>query len=631
MDCCFNIIHYCRWLVCLSLFAFALPLQAQINGQESYTPHFDYFVDKGADLSFEDILALPENAFQQAPKAGYVGGYNRYVHWLRFTVPATDKGERLILRTLPSYTDYLTLYVPNQDGTYTRHIKGESVEDWQLKTDDAFIFELTGQTQAREVYLRTQSTNTNTIVATLFTLQGYWSSLYLDQTWAGVFIGLLLTFLLLSISPRRWREDTLFAYYFLFIVASLLVFLSTQRWLLLVPNSWRSWVSLMPQCTTLLYMLALSLLYYKLFRFEQSRYWRWLTHSYQFTIFIGVIALMIDLYVEYMPYFMVTSIAYLSWITLIALCQAIQRYRDSGMALFVVVFGFSGIIGTALSLSGIVSGGAFLIYSYTAGTLASILVLQSIISRRLNNIEKDRLALQLEHQHTLELIELERQEKRQKAQFVSMLSHELKTPLSVIQMGIGQPNLSASGHRYIQDAIDNMSRIVDRCSILEKVEDEVMTRIETLELHHELEQWLTNLGPNERINYHPSKSTLLVKTDADWLKVILNNIFDNAIKYRAVGSAIEIKTWQQDNQIFLEVSNICAHNELDPDRLFEKYYRSPSAQKESGSGLGLYIVKQLVKQLGGDIRCQLSDSSHQPTAYKVSILLWLPSDPSASS
>ncbi|MCZ2720969.1 sensor histidine kinase [Marinomonas sp. 15G1-11] len=613
------------WLIISFASLISSSLYATFDGQNSITPRFQFYVDQSGQQVFDDIIHLPEASFEHAPDAGYVGGYNRFVHWLRFTVPASDKaGETLILRTYPTYTDTITLHMPNSvPSLYTHMLNGEQVENRDIKTDKAFIFEFTSTTEPRTFYLSTQSTNTNTIVATLYNKYGYARALRIDYLLSGLFIGLLVTLIFLNLGYTRWSIDKVFRYYLLFVISSLLVFLAINRFLFL-PSEWRTLESQLPQATTLFYMWSLALLYHALFEFNKHRLQRILSYTYQLLSFIGIITLVYGVYVEYMPWFMMSTIIYLIWITYIAFMQALKRYRDSGLLFFAVVFGFTGILGTALSLVGILSGGMVLLHSYTAGTLASILVLQRIMSSRIREFEKNHMALQLEKNHIQDLVTRERQEKEKKAQFISMLSHELKTPLSVIQMGLNQPTLSTIGHRHVIQAIKDMSVVIDRCSILEKVEDKVNTRFQIIEMVEFLNVLISQTQAKERINSYFNTSQHLIESDPDWLKVIINNLLDNALKYSPDQSMIDISTHSFSNRACIKITNITELGLPNTEKMYDKYYRGKSAHSKTGSGLGLYIVKQLSLQLNASIEYQATSNLDETNIHKVTMILCLP-------
>lgn len=575
---------------------------------DTFPPQFEYFVDATGTHNIDTVSQLPDGAFQSAPRAGYVGGYNRNIHWLRFTLPASESaGEPLFMRVMPTYSDFITLYLPDnarEEEGFIEQRSGELVEDWNNKADRAFTFKFPSAERPRTLYLRLESRNSAMLVANIYTHQSYLRAIQIDNLLSGAFLGLLLTLLGINISHGKWRVDVSFRRYLVFILASLTTFISNNGWLAMwAPSEWRSWVIFMPQVTTLLYILALALFYHSLFRFSRQRspFSFWISHSYLFIAGLGFIALWLDFYIEYMPTVMSVTIVYLIWITAIALGRVIDQKGEARLLFLASALGFSGVLGTALSLNGLLSGGVWLMYSYTGGILASIVVFQGIMGRRIQQMEKQHLRAVVERQHAETIAMRERHEKEQKAQFISMLSHELKTPLSVISLGISQENPSRNARNHVQQAIGDMSRIIDRCAVLEQVDGEVQTRKETVELVSIINILIHISRAEQQVRWQPQAACVQIESDPDWLRVILSNLLDNALKYNHQSEKVDIILSESADRILIEVSNWTSDPLPDGDRVFNKYYREKSARKRSGSGLGLYIVKQLVNQLGGSI------------------------------
>jgi two-component system, sensor histidine kinase LadS len=106
------------------------------------------------------------------------------------------------------------------------------------------------------------------------------------------------------------------------------------------------------------------------------------------------------------------------------------------------------------------------------------------------------------------------------------------------------------------------------------------------------------------------------------MRVVLGNLIDNALKYAAPGSQIELvadsDTHLGQAGIRVDVSNLPGPAGLpDAKQVFKKYYRSAGAQGKSGSGLGLYIASGMASVLSGHLR-------YQHTADMVRFSLWIP-------
>jgi len=92
-------------------------------------------------------------------------------------------------------------------------------------------------------------------------------------------------------------------------------------------------------------------------------------------------------------------------------------------------------------------------------------------------------------------------------------------------------------------------------------------------------------------------------TDAKLLRVILGNLIDNAAKYAAPGTPIDITVSQAEGLRVRVTNAVGAAGLHDPDRVFEKYYRAPQAHQFTGSGLGLYIARRMTERPPATLSC----------------------------
>ena len=107
------------------------------------------------------------------------------------------------------------------------------------------------------------------------------------------------------------------------------------------------------------------------------------------------------------------------------------------------------------------------------------------------------------------------------------------------------------------------------------------------------------------------------------LQIVLSNLLDNACKYGqpAERISLELTHWllnERPGWRWRISNSISLVDAPEANRLFEKYYRSPQARRQSGSGLGLFLVKGLVDLMEGTITYELKDE-------RVTFEIWLPS------
>jgi signal transduction histidine kinase len=116
------------------------------------------------------------------------------------------------------------------------------------------------------------------------------------------------------------------------------------------------------------------------------------------------------------------------------------------------------------------------------------------------------------------------------------------------------------------------------------------------------------------------------------LRIVLDNLLSNALKYAAPGTPIVVYAEQtRKNGVagqLLRVQNQPGAAGLpDAARVFEKYYRSPGARQQTGSGLGLYLVRSIANLLGAEVAMQVhlaADSgADAPAADVLSFSVWL--------
>lgn len=205
-----------------------------------------------------------------------------------------------------------------------------------------------------------------------------------------------------------------------------------------------------------------------------------------------------------------------------------------------------------------------------------------------------------------------------KDDFISMASHELRTPLSVIrgyaEFAREAPELSKETKDYILK-IDISTKELD--SLVADILD--VSRIEQGRMSFEF----AKINPSETIDQVISSLTLSAKEksldisfdkskikgteqiniDVNRFKQILVNLVGNAVKYTNKGE-IKVSQYEEDNRLYIRVSDTgMGMSEEERKRLFEKFYRIRTKETENirGTGLGLWITAQMIKEMGGII------------------------------
>jgi signal transduction histidine kinase len=127
---------------------------------------------------------------------------------------------------------------------------------------------------------------------------------------------------------------------------------------------------------------------------------------------------------------------------------------------------------------------------------------------------------------------------------------------------------------------------------------------------------------SNRIDYRAAKKQCVINSDTQMLGMIIDNLIDNASKYSPPDSRVQVSLTRhlrsKERGLRLSVSNEPGDAGWpDPMRLFGKYYRSAHAQRQTGSGMGLYLISGLAKMMGGGI-------DYMPGKGRIRFVFWLP-------
>lgn len=201
-----------------------------------------------------------------------------------------------------------------------------------------------------------------------------------------------------------------------------------------------------------------------------------------------------------------------------------------------------------------------------------------------------------------------------KNNFVSLFSHDLKTPIAKIQaicdrllMATPAPEIQAGLqslrqesmelHRYIQSIL-RVSRIESSDFRINKEPADIN------ELVFKVCQQLRPLADNKRIKIETNLEPIFaIEVDPTLIQEVILNLVENAIKYSPVGSAVMISSREVGDQVIVTVTDAGPGiPDGEVSRIFEKFYRGTGhSLSTKGSGLGLYLVKYFVELHGGRV------------------------------
>jgi signal transduction histidine kinase len=242
-----------------------------------------------------------------------------------------------------------------------------------------------------------------------------------------------------------------------------------------------------------------------------------------------------------------------------------------------------------------------------------------------------RQALERERGRAEALAELE----RARREFMQIASHELRTPLTVIRgyaslleegsLGV-MPPLARQARHTLLDKSSEMRAYVERMLLLARLEDGAAPpQMAAVDLRRVVTDAVDRVRPQVELKHGTlemdlAPAPLTVLGDPERLATAVDNLLQNAVKFSDGPPRIEVSGNRQNGKIHLVVKD---HGIGIPaaarTRLFEKFYRveTPELQNVVGTGIGLYLVRQVVEGHGGQV--EVDSQPGEGSAFEIDL------------
>jgi len=232
-------------------------------------------------------------------------------------------------------------------------------------------------------------------------------------------------------------------------------------------------------------------------------------------------------------------------------------------------------------------------------------------------VEARTAELRRAEQSMRKALEAEKELNALKSRFVSMASHEFRTPLSTIMSSTdliarytgedGRDKVDKHITR-IRAKVRGLTAMLNEFLSLEKLEQGLVRcnpeEVDVVHLCIELIEELRALAkPGQEVHYDHGGDERLVHQDRQMLSNVLSNLMGNAIKYSPEGGRIDLRTGIVGGRFTVTVADQGIGIPLeDQQHLFERFFRAANAFTVQGTGLGLNIVRRYLDLMGGSIR-----------------------------
>jgi signal transduction histidine kinase len=313
--------------------------------------------------------------------------------------------------------------------------------------------------------------------------------------------------------------------------------------------------------------------------------------------------------------------------------------RGGVIATFIVSFiAIWGTVATHDSSADLTLGQSLLLLQSFIGIMAAtFMTMAAVVSEREQTQKQEQQLLQ-------KAALLTKQRARLKAlnmakdEFISIASHQLRTPATGIKQYLGMLLESYAGkltkrqHEFVETAYDSNERMLKIINDLLHVARLDAGKLRLEKDTHNITKLMTDIVEqqskelekrNQTLIYKPGRKRVNALVDKDMLRMVLENIIDNASKYSHENGMVKVSVTQTDDYAHLQISDSgIGIDEKHHKKLFQKFSRIENANSSyiNGSGLGLYWAKKVVDLHGGTI--SLASQLDKGSTFTISLPLY---------
>ena len=632
-----------------------------VNAPVSLSGHLSVLRDPTGALTIEDILSGGGNMRFEPIPSMLTEGYRKGAIWVRFSLSAPAASSQWLLELERPLIEHVTLYAPDEAGrlTVSPEASGDGVRAYPT------LFPLSVPSIERDYYIRLESMTSITSSVRLWQETGFQAHRRSNDWIMGMAVGAMIAMICANLLYAAWLKDSLYLLYAASILFSGMVNIfhmgySSDALYFMQPQSvHRIWgiIVCFYSIFTVSFLACL---------FELRRHWKWAWHIVQVITALNGVALIFSIAGHYgdVAFFVsrLHQLAYIFIALLVIFLLIIKRqsqYLLPALA-FATLLAITVVMQAQYTGTNLLGVDSSLSKIMVLGNLLHLLLLSAAVARRAQlaerglSEEKDRVIAvsRLAEQNltvkvrerTAELADMNASLKTevdrrqllevklrqsldsvndalaQQRGFLALVSHEFRGPLAVIAAAAGNLSLLAASSAdevklritRIRKAVRRMSTLVENVLASDQL-NRGQTPFSTIGMF-DLNDILRNAGAGldedaaKRVSFIYGDAAP-VRGDRNLLEVLVQNLVQNALKYSDETSAVTVRLSTGEGTVSVSVTDSGIGVEHDQRELiFLMYYRA-AGQHAGGSGLGLYISREIARQYGGDLILAASDAS----------------------
>ena len=256
---------------------------------------------------------------------------------------------------------------------------------------------------------------------------------------------------------------------------------------------------------------------------------------------------------------------------------------------------------------------AYLSWSSPVWSFIVQLFILTLIYLVINELQKRRVAEAV----LRDTLAKEKQVNEMKSRFVSMASHEFRTPLASIQASTylaakykstEDQDKREKHYERITSAVHNLTEILEDLLSVDKLEvGKIEIHTKEFDLPELVKNMISDIQPvlkqGQNILYEHN-GTVMANLDPSLLKHIITNLLSNSIKFSDSDKEISLKSYHNNGMVMIVIKDHGIGIPLtDQEHLFDRFHRGANASNIEGTGLGLHIVAKYTRLMNGTISC----------------------------
>ncbi|QEP44470.1 hypothetical protein D5085_15830 [Ectothiorhodospiraceae bacterium BW-2] len=598
------------------------------------------YLDRSSELSFKQIQQRQAEGKFQTLSGNLSVGYVPHVYWLHFSLRQPEQIDKPVwMEVIPPYLDSIQLYHLNEHGALSKRSGGDFVPQSRKEVDyRATVFKLLIEPGTHHFYLRLQTSST--MVASIRLWQPDDFSGYSRDSYFlfGLFWSLMMTVLLFNAANYLLSRRTVFLIYVVYLG------LNSVQWMAINGFASEYLFPENPLYANLLLGISISLSAASAYLFfavlyEYRKYHPFIYRVNQFgatVSLITAIATPLGYYQLFAPIMLFTAIFSLG-----TFLWPMWRLWQTGYLWnrMLVVSHMAYVLLISMNILGVLALIPFdesVTFTGMLSHLFHILTLHFAMMLHYQKLEQDHKRTMEEALNAQRQIAIEKIYREEQSQLLSMLTHEIKTPIAVIDAANASLKLldekiehSAEDRskRYdrIQNAVKRMNGVMEM-ALQKKHQEEFLPlelgEMDLVELTYEVVE-LNRIHALDRVDVRCEQPVMPIWADQRLIRIVLINLLDNAHKYSTPKSQIDIAISHQSNNsragIVWQITNA---GEPIPEQsqatIFHKYQRGSEIHNQPGMGLGLYLVAGIAQKHQGTVTVE-----NLPSA-KIRFSVWLP-------